>query len=226
MIDENGRKESDYMAGRSCYLSKEAKEDGVYLVDGWLAIPCEICGGTLFKTEYSRKRQYICDRCKKKIKALTEVDIVALTSKQDAIEKRESRFAKAVERIKKQVEDFDSYKSSIKVASTRMDRYGSIPEAMAAIELLKNKYKIIPQQKIGNTRVDFCLPDNKLVIEIDGSLYHTDMNKEIRRDANIKYCLGQDWTILHYPADKVSRNIKGFSERIHELTDNIPQADS
>ncbi len=39
---------------------------------------------------------------------------------------------------------------------------------MACIELLRSQIKVKTQQRIGRKRVDFILPDMKVVLEIDG----------------------------------------------------------
>ena len=132
--------------------------------------------------------------------------------------KREKQFNHAVEKIEKQVKDFSKYENAIKIAKTRAELYGSIPEAMVAIELLKLKYKIIPQQKIKKYKVDFVLPTQKIVIEVDGSIFHKNIyNSE--REAIIQMSLGLDWKIIHIPAEKIAENITKLQEIIVKLDD-------
>lgn len=184
----------------------EAIEDGVKISDGSFGrytyyIPCEICGRKIRRTQYSRKRTYICDYCKGLIKEKEKPTIPEGTTK------HELRFEKAIEKIRSSVEDFKSYDRAIKIAKTRCESYGSIPEAMAAIELLKNGFKIVPQQKIGKFRVDFAIPSIKLILEIDGKIYHKDKQKEAYRDYYIYTKLGMEWKIIHYPAEYIENGI-------------------
>ncbi len=120
---------------------------------------------------------------------------------------KEQTFDKAVAKLYKQVKNFDSYKEAIEIAKKRTERYDSIPEVLVAIELIELGYSIIPQQKVGRYRVDFAIPAEKLIIEVDGGLYHPNGPKA-GRDGDIQLSLGLDWKILHIPADWISNHIK------------------
>lgn len=187
-------------------LREEAEKDGVIVLDGECGrygylIPCEVCGRKIRRTQYSRKRTYICDYCKGIIKEKKKIMIPEGETKYDM------RFRKAVQAIEKAVKKYDTYERAIEIAKTRMYSYGSVPEVMAAIELLKNKLKIIPQQKIGKYRVDFVLPDLKVILEIDGKPYHTDLQKEGVRDIYLRLRLGMSWTIIHFPVEYIEKDV-------------------
>jgi very-short-patch-repair endonuclease len=189
-------------------MYKEALEDGIQYVGvefgrGHFLIPCEICGRNIIKTQYSRKRNYLCDYCKGVTKKKEKIYLEHLVGIETPNEKR---FRKAAENIKSQVRNFKDYDKAIETAKTRAEKYGSVPEAMVAIELLKNKYRIIPQQKIGKYRVDFALPDQKKVIEVDGEIYHKN-NRNCDREATIQFTLGVSWKIIHIPAELISNDI-------------------
>lgn len=190
---------------------RDALEDGIELYGNQYKIPCEICGRKLIRTQYSRKRTYICDYCKGLIKKKEKILLSETLAQVET--KAEKRFNKAIERIEKQVKNFHEYESAIRVAKTKAELYGSIPEAMVAIQLLKLKYKIIPQQKIGKYRVDFVIPDEKIVIEVDGSLYHKNIYKT-DREAFIQMSLGLQWRIIHIPAELIEKNITKLQEAI------------
>lgn len=184
----------------------EAEQDGVVIIPGNYGrkiylIPCEVCGRKINRTQYSRKRTYLCDYCKGVIKEKKKVEIPSTETKP------EIRFKAAVENVKKKVKDFGPYEKAVEIAKTRAYQYGSIPEAMVAIELLKNKFKIIPQQKIGKYKADFVIPSIKVVLEVDGKLYHYDMQKEAARDFYITHSLGNEWTMIHLPAEYVLKDI-------------------
>ena len=180
-------------------------------------IPCCKCGKIIKRKQYTSEKDYLCDYCtlnlreRKKAKAQAELDKVR--------SRKEQAFDKAVERIRKQVRNFDSYRKAVRIAETRAERYGSIPEAMVAIELLKLGYNIIPQQKIGRYKVDFAIPDQKLVIEVDGELYHG-CEGEGKREATIQISLGFAWKIIHVPAEWIEKDIRTLKKVIEASTCN------
>lgn len=183
----------------------EAIEDGIEIYHNRsYKIPCEKCGRKIYRTQYSRTRTYLCDYCKGKInnkkKAYASKEVLETKTP------KEIQFEKAIKEIENQVDDFTKYKNAIKIARTRDESYGSIPEAMVAIELLKNKYVIIPQQKVGKYRVDFALPRDKIVIEVDGRRYHDGIKSG--REAKIQFSFGLDWKIIHIPAELIRDDIQ------------------
>lgn len=184
----------------------EAMEDGIEHIpgvrSGTYLIPCEICGRKIRRTAYSRKRTYICDYCKGVIKKKTVPKIP------DTETKAERRFGKAVDRIREQVRNFGKYERAVEVARTRVEKYGSIPEAMMAVGLIQAKFTIIPQQRIGKYNVDFLIPRHKAVVEVDGKLYHADLEHEGKRDLYLRTALGFDWTVIHVPAERVEQSLE------------------
>lgn len=208
-----GKKEAD-ADGIKYYYDSEVGSRGrkgatVYLV------PCSKCGGEIRSLTYGRNHEYVCDRCRlgvRKQNATLERELlVELTTE------GERRFAKAVQEIKRQVKDFQSYHRVIEIARKAQDKYGSVPEAMVAIELLKLGYKIIPQQRIGKYKVDFYLPNAKTVVEVDGKIYHQGRDDN-EREATILLSLGLDTRIVHIPAERIAKDIK----KLKQCLDKIP----
>lgn len=168
-------------------------------------VPCAKCGGIVRTQIYTGEKLYYCEYCKKQIsnkEKTLEKNIL-----DEMISEKERHFEKAVERIKKQVKNFNSYDKAINLAKRRAECYGSIPEAMVAIELVRLGHQVIPQQKIGKYRPDFILKDIKMVIEVDGGLYHKDIFQG-DREATIQILLGLDWKIIHIPAELISKDIQ------------------
>lgn len=197
----------------------EAIEDGIkHLRDsgGWYyySIPCELCGKEVRNGQYSRTRRYLCDYCKKMV---TKKEKIAAELLNGVETTREQRFDKAIVNIRNQVKDISEYDNAIRIAKTRAERYGSVPEAMVAIELLKQGYKIIPQQSVGKYRVDFAIPSLKLVIEVDGALYHKPTSKS-KREGAIQIMLGFDWKIAHVPAELIAKDIKKLEPIMQSLS--------
>lgn len=176
-------------------------------------VPCDVCGNMMKTLNYGHNRKFICDRCKdRRERHKQEVE----TAWFEVIEEKgERRFNQALDKIQAQVDDFSKYDKAVKAARKAQDKYGSVPEAMVAVELLKLGYRIIPQQKVGKYRVDFYLPKEKMVVEVDGELYHRD-NFRGDREATIQLSLGLDLTIVHVPAEWISKNIRKLKKVIEK----------
>lgn len=177
-------------------------------------IPCSKCGSIVKKQMYDSNKIYLCEYCKKQIARKKR------QLEQDALDqvrtKKEQAFDKAVNRIRAQVKNFSRYEKAVSLAETRAESYGSIPEAMIAIELLRLGYKVIPQQKIGPYRVDFVLKDKKIVLEVDGKIFHKDKFGG-DREAIIQLALGMDWQIIHIPAEMIERDIQKLKKCIESI---------
>jgi very-short-patch-repair endonuclease len=193
----------------------EALEDGIEFVqqkNGWYyLIPCELCGVKIKGWQYGRKRTYLCKYCRDAINKKEKILLDHIAGIETPAEKR---FCKAVENIEKQVKHFEKYEKAIKMAKGRAEKYASIPEAMVAIELLKNKHRVIPQQRVGKYRVDFVLPDEKKAIEVDGELYHRNKRND-GREGIIQLTLGLDWKIIHIPAELIAKDIRKLEKAIN-----------
>lgn len=172
-------------------------------------VPCASCGAKIQRKAYWGKEVHLCPYCKTSVKTKTRQlkhkEVLQVKSK------AEIRFEKAVDEIQKQVRNFQDYEKAIEIAKARVEKYGSIPEAMVAIELIRLKYNIIPQQKVKKYRVDFILPKEKFVVEVDGSLYHPHITE---REAEIQFALGLDWKIIHIPAELIRDDIQKLKETI------------
>lgn len=185
---------------------RDAAEDGIQHIpgarQGTFLIPCEVCGRIIKRYSYSRKRTYICDYCKGVIKKKIAPTIP------DTETKAERRFSKAVDRIREQVRNFGKYERAIEIARKRVEKYGSIPEAMMAIGLIQAKFAITPQQNIGKYNVDFLVPRHKAIVEVDGSIYHSNKDREEKRDLYLRTALGFDWIVIHVPAERIEQSLE------------------
>ena len=185
-------------------------------------VPCDVCGEPLSVQKYNTNNTYKCPNC---------------VSRQVEVNKRLSKLLKdkihheEAEEVGVDDEHYDRFESAasyfgikhycaIEEASKVMCKFGSIPEAIACIELLHIGVRVVPQQKIGRYKVDFCLPDYKMIIEIDGALYHRDLNKEYWRDVAIQRLLGDDWAIKHIPAETLKDNHALFGKSMKRLLDD------
>ena len=169
-------------------------------------IPCEVCGKIYEQRIYSSNDRHVCPYCKKIDKKQDEFVRHAILDK--LYTPGQQRFFKARELYCQQVKSAENRDRAIEVAEKACEKFGSIPEAMVGIELIRLGYRVIPQRKIGPYRVDFAIPDEKLIVEVDGSLYHSNKTERLQRDAAIGYIIGFDWEIAHIPAELIQKNIK------------------
>lgn len=176
---------------------------GIYIWE--VEVKCDKCGHMFTRRMY-KGGQHLCEFCKRILRAnaiATDNELeYELTPYVPALSKNEKRFSIAQSKMPKRYD----YSRAIELARTKLNQYDSVPEAMVAIELIRLGYKVIPQQTIAGYRVDFCLPDIKLIIEVDGSIYHSDTKKEIIRESVIRRSM-PGWLILHLPAGWISKHI-------------------
>ena len=174
-------------------------------------IPCSKCGRLVGRHALSLKRTYMCEYCKtakKKKWQAVEKELSERIFDEITIQtKAEIKFDKAVQKMFEKRDDKEKYSKAIRLAKTRCELYGSIPEIFVAIELLHQGYKIIPQQKVAKYRLDFVIPDKRVVIEVDGKIFHSDQAKEAEKDFVVKNNLGAGWRILHIPTDYITKDM-------------------
>ena len=196
--------------------NKGRKSENRYIV------PCDVCGQLFPVKIYNTNNTYKCPECVDRHVEVTNRINKLLKEKIQHEEAEEIGIDyEHYERFESAASNFGiKYFCAIEQASTAMNKFGSIPEAIACIELLHIGVKVIPQQKIGRYTVDFCLPDEKLIIEIDGSLYHQDPNKEYWRDVAIQRMIGDDWIIKHIPAEALKKNHSLFGKSMKRLIDD------
>lgn len=177
-------------------------------------VKCEVCGEPMEVISYGRGMTFICNKCKyKRTQHKKEIEKAWFEVLE---EKGERQYNKALDRIQKQVGDFKEYERAAKIAKKAQGKYGSIPEAMVAVELIRLGYSFIPQQKIGRYHVDFYLPKIKAVIEVDGSVFHAGKS-DGERDIKIRQVLGWSTIIIHIPAEWISKNIQMLGKAIDKM---------
>ena len=206
---------------------KEAVEDNIKFRSGKSITSitayypkCHICGKEVLSYSYIRGKQYTCKDCKldnyladKEIKNIKNLD------------KKEQKFEKAVARITKTVgKNINKYEKAIDIVHKKLHKdnwFDSTEEIMTAIELVKNKVKARHQVKVGRYRIDFVLPDEKIILEIDGRLFHTDntLEKEKVRDNLLLLHFGVDWEVIRITDDYINQNIKRLVPAIRRLKD-------
>ena len=88
------------------------------------------------------------------------------------------------------------------------DSFDSAHEVVAAIILIYNRVRCKPQYRVGRYLVDFLLPDEMVVLEIDGDRHKLRKVHDSNRDKRIKQELGPDWEIVRISTDYIEQNAK------------------
>ena len=87
---------------------------------------------------------------------------------------------------------------------------------------VKNNIKARHQVKLGRYKADFVLPDEKIVLEVDGVLYHnknTEQKEQIR-DNLICLALGSEWDVIRISDELINTNITRLVPAFRKVKEN------
>jgi len=137
--------------------------------------------------------------------------------------KRKRLFERAVDTLEHQGLNFYKYEEAIKTIEEYNEKndgkFDSSYEIIAAIILIKNRYHIKPQYKIGRFQVDFLLPEDKIVLEIDGERHAHKKGHDSVRDEKIRNELGDGWQVLRIPTDLLEQDAAKLPDAIEKVMD-------
>lgn len=169
---------------------------------------CWRCGINFTGTE-THEREY-CSDCQEK----HEEEDKELLDKYLELKTR-VMWRRAVNDLEKQWLNMDEYyeesKYVLELALSDYNKFRSSPEMMAGIELLKNRVRAKTEYPILRYKVDFFLPDLKVVLEIDGRLHDFKVKKDSNRDVAILNELNKNdtgWEIIRIPTKYILENVK------------------
>lgn len=193
---------------------KDAIENGVRVKKengrNFYFVPCKHCGNEVKTPYYDPSKNYSCRLCKLMTDSETKKEVTA--------ESKERKFENAIKRIAEvaNLNDYEDAMSKIRKCLHREGWFSSTEEIMVAIELLKCGYKINHQVPIKRYKLDFVLKEQKLILEVDGYLYHTEKTKpkeQLRDDIAIA-SFGADWEVLRVSTLEINKNITRLSKAI------------
>ncbi|MFO7296619.1 MAG: DUF559 domain-containing protein [Clostridia bacterium] len=128
---------------------------------------------------------------------------------------------RALRILEKQEAKLFQYKEAseavLEFALENPDKFASSHEMIAAMELIRHKIRIKTQQKIAGHRVDFVLPDLKVVLEIDGHMHQYHKLEDSKRDIKIRNELGSEWEVIRIPTKYIEQNAGALVTAIKEL---------
>jgi len=169
--------------------------------------PCIVCGESV-KTWVKRQGvKFKCKECRAKEKEITSAGKSELKK---ALAER--RMEIAVEHLEKKGL-LDQYEEALRIVGSNLYREGwfqSSDEILVALELIRSGLKIRHQVKMGRWKVDFIVPELKVVLEVDGTLFHPKEKKkqEKVRDASIIASLGPEWEVVRINDIVLEKNIQ------------------
>lgn len=103
---------------------------------------------------------------------------------------------------------YEAVKAVEEMVNISPSSFKSAYEVLTAIILYNDGFQFKINHKIDKYLVDFYVPEEKIVLEVDGGLH--DLKgarvKDGRRDIEIRGILGYDWEIVRLPAGFVEKN--------------------
>lgn len=197
------------------YTAKEqAILDAVYA-------PIEEIEEIFEKREHSNKRVF-CDHCKTKHDQEYQETLRQYWNLKNRI-----MLERAYKIFEKQSLDLYEYKSAFEAveewikeneSKEELSSFDSSEEVAAAVILIANEIKIYTHPKIAKYEVDFLIPQFKVVLEIDGEMFHKGKEaRESRRDSIIRNALGKEWEIVRIPTKYIHQNIELLPESIKTI---------
>jgi very-short-patch-repair endonuclease len=179
-------------------------------------VSCMVCGGPVASWHKDPPKKYKCKECRQKERE-------SLKNKKTPLKvlQAERRMEIAVEYLESKG-IIEEYSGALKVVGSRLHTSGwfqSSNEILVALELIRCGVKLRHQVKMGRWRVDFVIPDLKVVLEVDGEMYHPDSNKEKEkiRDNSILANLGPEWEVIRIKDHLIRKNLKKLLPAIESV---------
>lgn len=170
---------------------------------------CVLCGKDY---ENNTRTSYKCPKCEQNLLFIKKLEM---------IDKAESKLTMVSGRSKRKrnIDLSNEVKKIREKIAWKKVKFSSLQEAMVAIQLEYQKVEYESQKEIGGKYVDFYLPELKILLEIDGELYHKDADKEFLRDRQIMHEVGEEYEIVHINAESVPRYTWNLKEALPYIVD-------
>ena len=165
---------------------------------------CVMCGEDF---ENNIQASYKCPKCEEKLMLIKKLEMI------DKAERKLTMIS-GRNRMRKNIDLSLEIKTVRNKVISGKNKFSSLPEAIVAIQLEHQKINYETQKEIGGKRVDFYLPDLKIILEIDGELYHKDEDELFLRDRKIMRIIGEKWEIIHINSDYVPRYTWNLKEAL------------
>ena len=140
-----------------------------------------------------------------------------------AVLKKRLMFERALRTLEKQTVDIYEYKDIIddmaEYIEKNPEKFDSQHEMIAAIILVDNAVRTKMQYKIGPYRVDFYIPEYKIILEIDGDFHRNNLYRDNQRDIKIREELGNEWETVRIGTKYIEKNAKSLVDAMIAIRD-------
>lgn len=177
---------------------------------------CWYCGKTV--EDGKLEERPICPECEdKKAKQATEDFNLYWRLK------NKMTLERAVKRIEEDAGEpfIDDLREAIETVAEYVEenpqKLDSTEEYIMLIMLLHHRTRVKCQHKILNYKVDFFLPDLKVVLEIDGYFHKGKKLKDTKRDLLILHELGKGYEVVRIPTEYVNKYPKKLFDAILDI---------
>ncbi|WP_239733013.1 DUF559 domain-containing protein [Mammaliicoccus sp. E-M26] len=128
---------------------------------------------------------------------------------------------RALRLLEKQNADLEMYYDEsaavLEKALEEPNKFLSSHEMIVAMELLRNEVRFKKEYKVLTHKVDFLIPEYKIVLEVDGHTHKYQKVADTKRDGNILTELNRQddgWEVVRIPTKRVEENIAKLMEAI------------
>ena len=165
---------------------------------------------------YQHETTYTCQSCK---------FLLGMHEREKRVsnnrEPKEKKLENAIQRIT-HITAIGKYKRAIKAVEAKLHddkAFESTEEIMTALELERCNISYRHQVQFGRYRADFVIPNMKVVLEVDGTIYHGQekRTKENLRDNLIVLALGAEWEVIRITDDLINTNITRLVKAIQAI---------
>ena len=184
----------------------------------WYYPLCHKCGAEVPVWRYESGTKYTCKKCRAE-----ERMIAADIRKEEDHKTRTAKLEKVIHRIK-QGGNYPRYESAIAAVRQMIDDGGrvfdSTEEIAVAIVLIEEGIQFRHQVRFGKRYIaDFVLDDMKVVLEIDGDIFHGESRQERQqvRDDLIIAALGPEWEIVRIKTSALNQNISKLPKALRAV---------
>lgn len=181
---------------RGCLRASQAKR---------VTIICEYCQKPFEVYPCFSHFRFCSNACRGKYQENQEIGKRYLTCANENCQKRFRAFPYEVSRR------FCSYKCF------KISKGPSSIEILMNEALTENRISFIPEFKVWRYHIDFALPEFSIAIECDGEYFHTDLEKDDRRD---RYLESLGWTILRFSGTRIHIDINSCLREILQTIKN------
>ena len=177
---------------------------------------CWGCGETI--SQGNKGSRNWCDDCKEKhsLKQLKRYKLYMKLRSTLMLE----RAIRIIENQKFPVNILDYKEASGAIAETikeSPEKFDSAHEIVAAMELIRQRIRIKVHSTVGKRRPDIIIPEEKIVLEIDGYMHEYKRVEDKQYDIEVRKELGSEWEVIRIPTKYIEENIKQLFTAAIEL---------